>query len=90
MSESGRPVTPAAGYDPRAMVNLLTRVGGSAEMDAFRHHPGIGERLDAVQSGISRYKLIRGGQKRLASRFLMMSGRGEPQAQAGEEGMVWQ
>jgi len=80
----------AAGYDPRAMVDLLMRVGSSAEMDAFRHHPDIGERLDTVQSGLSRYKLSWGGQKRLAGRFMMMSGRGEPGAQAAGDGTVRQ
>ncbi|MBL7076853.1 MAG: M48 family metalloprotease [Kiritimatiellae bacterium] len=80
----------AAGYDPTAMVELLQRVGGSAEMDAFRHHPGIGERLQTIQSGISRYKMARSGQKRLASRFLMMSGRAEPGAGGAGEGAVQQ
>jgi hypothetical protein len=76
----------AAGYDPRAMIELLQRVGGSAEMDAFRHHPGIGERLKTIQKGISRYKLARKGQKKLPGRFSMMAGHGASSARVpGEE-----
>ncbi|MBT3294378.1 MAG: M48 family metalloprotease [Verrucomicrobia bacterium] len=75
----------AAGYDPRAMVELLQRVGGAAEMDAFRHHPGMGERIAALQKGIARYHLVRDGQTRLAQRFCMMSGRHEAHPAAPAE-----
>ncbi len=71
----------AAGYDPHAMVELLQRVGGAAAVDAFHHHPGIGERLQTIQNGIFRYKLAHPNQKRLLDRFTMMSGQGEPVAE---------
>jgi hypothetical protein len=76
----------AAGYDPRAMIELLQRVGSSTESDAFRHHPGIGERLETIQKGISRYKLARKGQRQLPGRFRMMTGRLAPSTRVpGEE-----
>lgn len=73
----------AAGYDPRAMVELLQRVGDAAQADALRHHPAIDERLAVIEQTISRYKLVRTDQQRLAGRFRMMSGRAEPVADAG-------
>jgi predicted Zn-dependent protease len=77
----------AAGYDPAAMVELLQRVGGVAEADMFRHHPGLGERIDTLRKGIARYRLRRDGQVRLARRFKLMTGRADKAAGApAEEG----
>ncbi|NQU39997.1 MAG: M48 family metalloprotease [Lentisphaerae bacterium] len=70
----------AAGYDPTAMVELLQRVGGAAQADAFRHHPALAERIDALEKGIARYGLQREGQQRLDERFGMMSGRSPKEA----------
>ncbi len=68
----------AAGYDPEAMVDLLERVGASGEEDRFRHHPELSARLEALREGIRRYGLKRPGQKRMATRFGIMTGHNVP------------
>ena len=60
----------AAGYEPDALADLLTRVdrehGGQ---DMFRHHPPSGDRLVALKEGVAKYHLRWQGQKRLQERF---------------------
>ncbi len=51
----------AAGYDPNAMITYLERVQAHGiGPDAFRHHPGIPERISALRDHIRRYRLTAG------------------------------
>jgi len=53
----------AAGYDPNAMITYLERVRARGGVhDAFRHHPGISDRIAALRTGIRRYRLAQRGQ----------------------------
>lgn len=61
----------AAGYDPAAMMRVLTRIheiSGKRE-DIFKHHPDMDERLAAIKKTIKKYRLGRKGQLTLADRF---------------------
>ena len=52
-----------AGYNPEALVNYLERIKNSHDIhDAFRNHPSLDDRISALQSGISRYRIKRAGQ----------------------------
>jgi hypothetical protein len=60
----------AAGYDPKAMVTYLERLQGCGDLnDAFRHHPSIEDRIDALRAGIRSHRLARRGQEVKADRF---------------------
>ncbi len=66
----------AAGYDPDALIDLLTRVATQAGGgDAFRHHPGPAERIRALREGIGTYRLGDRRQTRQSERFAVHAGR---------------
>ncbi len=71
----------AAGYDPNAMVEYLERVRDRGDVhDAFRHHPAIDDRIEALRTGIRRYRLAQRGQalkqERYASHVSLQDGGG--------------
>jgi Zn-dependent protease with chaperone function len=60
----------AAGYDPQAAVDALERLDAlNLAGDPFKHHPSIGERVTHLESGISKYRLVSKGLRRLKDRF---------------------
>jgi beta-barrel assembly-enhancing protease len=64
----------AAGYDPRAMLDVLRRIEERhATGEAFRHHPPVNERIAKLDAAIRRYHLAWSGQKRLADRYTQMT-----------------
>ena len=59
----------SAGYDPRAFVAYLERVGRKGGADSFRHHPPLQERVSELKNGVKRYHLVRNGQIIDSERF---------------------
>ena len=78
----------AAGYDPRAMSDLLERIQTRhSGQDMFLHHPPVSDRIRAVRKAIAGYRLARRGQKRFAERYrthvrdTLTAGAGKPHAE---------
>jgi len=58
----------SAGYDPKAMLDVLHRISGEGA-DAFRHHPSVQDRIAALEAAIAKYDMTGPGKQRFADRF---------------------